>query len=378
MDSNAATLTVYLLGTFRVVADGREVRDEEWQRRKARSLVKLLALQPQRRMHREQLIEALYPELEPEQGGSNLHRMVHLARRALEPGLARGAQSRFIQVREGHVSLEAPGGVATDLEEFERRAADAFKSRSLAACEAALALYAGELLADDPYEDWARARREQAAALYHELLGLSAQVYELEGMRAEAVECYRRLTSRNPTDEEAHRQLMRLYALAGDRGQAARQYRTCEEAVARELGVRPERATVELHRQIGSGEVAAGASAVAGRGLGAAARRGPKFQQLTFRRGTVREARCRPDGSLFVCAAGWEGRPAEVYSMRAETREWLPLGLGGAAVFAVSRTGELAVGLRRRFVRGFVTAGALACVPPRGAAPPVEVLDGVQ
>ena len=378
MGDNPATLTINLLGTFRVVVDGREVRDADWPRRKAQSLIKLLALQPQRRLHREQLIEALYPELERDQGASNLHRMVHIARHTLEPALEGGSQSRFIHVRKGHVSLEAPGGVRTDLEEFERLAAKAFKSRDLAACEAALALYQGDLLTDDLYDDWAASRREQTAALYHELLGAAAQAYELEGMCAEAVECYRRLTKRNPTDEEAHRQLMRLYALAGDRGQAARQYELCERAVAREFGEKPERATVELHRQITSGEVAAMPPADGAAGRTAEVRRGPKFSKLTSQLGTVYEAKCDPGGSLFVCSALWEGRRAEVYSMRGEAGEWRPLGLGDAAVFAVSKAGELAVGLRRRFVRGFVTAGKLARLLPRGGAPAESPHDDVQ
>lgn len=384
MGEAPASLQLYLLGTFRVVADEREVRYEDWERRekgkarRAQSLVKVLALEPQRRLHRERLIGKLYPNLELSQGASNLHRMVHLARHALEPALDAGARSRFVHVSKEHVSLEAPGGVYSDLEEFERLAAAAFKSGTVAACEAALTLYGGKLLPDDEYEDWVRVRREQTAALYHELLGVAAQAYELEGMRAEAVECYRRLTVGEPTDEEAHRQLMRLYALAGDRGQAARQYGLCEKALARELGEKPERATVELYRQISSGGVSAPPAVGAGERT-AEARRAPRFSKLTSQLGTVFEAKCDPGGSLFVCSARWEGRRAEVYSMREEAGEWHPLGLGDAALFAVSKADELALGLKRRFVRGFVVAGRLArLLPGGGRVPAASPYDDVQ
>ncbi|MBC7932251.1 MAG: hypothetical protein H7Z38_16970 [Rubrivivax sp.] len=378
MDDSAAKLELYLLGPFRVVAGGRVVRSEDWPRRKAMSLVKLLALQPHHHLHREQLMEALYPDLEQAAAASNLHRMVHVARRTLEPGLQAGAKSLYIHVQQGQVALAAPGGIYVDVEEFGRAAAEALKTRGVAECERALSLFAGDLLADDLYEDWAFARREQAAALYHDLLSLAAEVFELEGRRADAIECYSKLTEHNPADEEPYRQLMRLYALAGNKQHAALLYRKCEEAVGRLLGDKPERATVELFRQISARE---GASATASRS-GATARdaterRGAVFHQLMFRKGTIREARCTTDGSVVVCAAGFEGRPAAVYSVETTTKEWRPLGLEGTAVLAVSKRGELAVALRRRFLRGYVSTGTLARVPLRGGRAE-EILDDVQ
>src|SRR5690242_2260528 len=55
-------LRLRLLGDFAVEVDGREVPDAAWRRRKARTLVKLLALAPERTLHRDQLIEAMWPD----------------------------------------------------------------------------------------------------------------------------------------------------------------------------------------------------------------------------------------------------------------------------------------------------------------------------
>jgi DNA-binding SARP family transcriptional activator len=57
------TVTVRLLGRFAVVVDGAEVDDKAWRLRKARTLVKVLALEPDHRLHREQAGGELPPAL---------------------------------------------------------------------------------------------------------------------------------------------------------------------------------------------------------------------------------------------------------------------------------------------------------------------------
>jgi DNA-binding SARP family transcriptional activator len=76
-------LEISLLGGFRVTVDGRTVGPDEWRNRRAADVVKLLALAPGHRMHREQLMDALWPSLGLEAGGANLRKAVHFARRAL-------------------------------------------------------------------------------------------------------------------------------------------------------------------------------------------------------------------------------------------------------------------------------------------------------
>src|SRR5690606_28249363 len=68
-----------------VVIDGRAVPDDTWRRRQAASLVKLLCLQPGRRMLREQVVDALWPDDDLQEAGPRLHKAAHFARRALGP-----------------------------------------------------------------------------------------------------------------------------------------------------------------------------------------------------------------------------------------------------------------------------------------------------
>jgi DNA-binding SARP family transcriptional activator len=81
----AAGLRLWLLGGFRAEVGGQAVPERRWHRRKACSLVKLLALAPRHRLHREQLMDILWPGLPPDPAGANLRKAMHFARRAIGP-----------------------------------------------------------------------------------------------------------------------------------------------------------------------------------------------------------------------------------------------------------------------------------------------------
>ncbi|HEV2667403.1 MAG TPA: transcriptional regulator, partial [Blastocatellia bacterium] len=117
-----------MLGPFELFVDGATVSAERWPRRKPKSIVKLLALQPSRQLHRERIIDLLWPDADFEAAANNLHKAIHAARRALEPDLKSGSRSRFIIIRDNLVALCAPGGVFIDAETFESRAAAALRS----------------------------------------------------------------------------------------------------------------------------------------------------------------------------------------------------------------------------------------------------------
>jgi DNA-binding SARP family transcriptional activator len=78
------SIEVGLMGGFSVVVDGEPLPERAWRLRKARTLVKLLALASKRTLHRGQVIDLLWPEHEPHRAANNLDQAVYAARRALE------------------------------------------------------------------------------------------------------------------------------------------------------------------------------------------------------------------------------------------------------------------------------------------------------
>jgi DNA-binding SARP family transcriptional activator len=253
----AAALSIHLLGPFRVAVRGKPVDDAQWPRRQAKLLVKLLALEPSHQLHRQQLIEAICPDLEPEAGAANLHKIIHLARRALEPALRTATESQFIITHQQQVQLRSHGEPWIDVEEFERAADRAVRTGAAAEYEEALRLYGGELLAEDRYADWCAEKRDSLRALREQLLIGLGRIYVTQQQQERAIKQFQAVLAASPANEEAHRQLMTLYVLTGRRSDALLQFRRCCEAVRSELDADPEDATVQLHRRIVAREIQA-------------------------------------------------------------------------------------------------------------------------
>ncbi|WP_019587839.1 BTAD domain-containing putative transcriptional regulator [Deinococcus apachensis] len=105
--------------------------------------------------------------------------------------------------------------------------------------------------------EWVLAWRERLdLARAEQLAGAAAQA-EAEGNFTEAIRLTRDLVDLDPLSEEAHRRLMRLLYLAGDRPAALRAYHRCRDLLERELGVEPLPETRNLARLIDRGAVEA-------------------------------------------------------------------------------------------------------------------------
>ncbi len=103
----------------------------------------------------------------------------------------------------------------------------------------------------------------------------------------------------------------------------------------------------------------------------------PRFDQLTFRRGTIWSARFAPDGQMVVFGGAWEGKPIEIFSTRPGIPEARSLDLPGAEILAISRSGEMAVSLDRKYRGVWVQTGTLGRAPLAGGEPR-QVLEGVE
>src|SRR6266581_4443432 len=79
MDDVGPALSIRLLGGFHVTVGPRLIHDGDWRLRKTKNLVKLLALAPGHRLHREQLMEVLWPDQDPDAAANNLHKAIYTA-----------------------------------------------------------------------------------------------------------------------------------------------------------------------------------------------------------------------------------------------------------------------------------------------------------
>src|SRR5829696_4295924 len=105
-------IRITMLGGFEVHVDDLAVPTGGWRLSKARSLVKLLALSEGNSMHRDAIVETLWPELGAAAATNNLHQALHSARRALAMA---GAPADVLRLRDGVVELCPDGGLNTDV-----------------------------------------------------------------------------------------------------------------------------------------------------------------------------------------------------------------------------------------------------------------------
>ena len=251
-------MRVWLLGGFRVSVGSRVLGDDSWRLRKAAGLVKVLALAPGHRLHRERVMDLLWPDLDPRAAANNLNHVLHHARRTLDPANAPGA-SRYLLLRGEQLALCPDAPLWVDVEAFQEASTVARRAREPAAYRAAIDLYAGELLPEDRYEEWTESRREELRQTFLALLVELAGLYEERGGEEEApaMQALQRVLAEEPTNEEAHVGLMRLYASSGRSGEALRQYGRLSEALSGELGAEPSASSRALSEEIAAGRLPA-------------------------------------------------------------------------------------------------------------------------
>jgi DNA-binding SARP family transcriptional activator len=220
-------LRIWLLGGFRVEAAGRSVPASEWRRSGATALVKLLALRPGHRLHREQVADILWPEAP---GAARLNKALHFARRTVG--------NEHLILRDDMLSLRA-AELWVDVDAFEKAAREGD-------VEGALALYAGDLLPENRFEDWAETRRAQLRDAVVPLLLDQATARESRGDTRGTIASLERLIGLDQLHEEAYARLMSLE----DRHVALRWYERLTEVLRKELEVEPSDEVQRVYREL--------------------------------------------------------------------------------------------------------------------------------
>ncbi|HEU4975526.1 MAG TPA: BTAD domain-containing putative transcriptional regulator [Baekduia sp.] len=231
---DGATLRIRLLGGFSVEIGGVAVPDTAWRLRKARAIVKVAALASNRRVHRDVVCELLWPDRDARAAANNLHQALHAARRAL-------GDAALLPLADDVLALTADAWVDVDAFEAAARAGDP---------DAALALYAGELLPEDRFADWAAARR---AALEEQWLDLCARAADgrlAAGDAAGAVRLLGPAATGSPLHEPTRRALMRALAAAGRRQDALTEFEALRHALREQTGADPDPQTRALYREL--------------------------------------------------------------------------------------------------------------------------------
>ena len=241
-------MRIELLGGFEVSEGDRTVSHGAWRLRKAKTLVKLLALEPGHRLHRDQLADQLWPNLDADAARNNLHQAMHAARRAMSTVGVDGAAA--LSMRDDLVVLGPDGHVVTDLEEFQAAVDQANASRDGTALAAALGRWSGDVLPEDAFEPWAQRHAHRIGELRTTLVMTLVEDALVERDPATALALLTPVIAANPLHEPVHRAMMQALAGTGRRAEALVLFERLRAVLQQELAAEPEPATRQLYREL--------------------------------------------------------------------------------------------------------------------------------
>jgi DNA-binding SARP family transcriptional activator len=226
------------LGRFRVERDGAPVSDAAFGRRSARVLLAVLLSHRGVAVHRDALVEWLWPELGDGRGLRCLQTAAWSARRALDPV---GDAGHSIVVADGETyRLELDGEDSWDAAALLDGARAALAPGAPVgavrrAAEAVVAPYLPEWAS----EEWAATMRAEVQAAAEAVLQEAAERAIADAGAEFAIAAFRRLVALEPIRERWSRGLMRAYALAGEPGLAIRAFHALRSRLVDELGIEP-------------------------------------------------------------------------------------------------------------------------------------------
>ncbi|OKI84569.1 hypothetical protein A6A27_40260 [Micromonospora sp. CB01531] len=244
----APLLTLRLLGGFRVERADLGPLPERWRRPGARTVVKVLALAPGHRLHRDQVTDACWPDADVLTARRSLRVSLHTARHTLEPELPPRGRSSYLTT-DGELLALVPGTIWVDVVQAEEDAAAALTTSDAEALDASWRLLSQDLLPEDRYADWAANRRRELSALRRRVAAALGDAHTVAGRPGRAVEILEQTVTAEEVDEALHRRLLAAYLASGDRTRAIDHYRRLQRLLEKELGTAPEPETQALVRR---------------------------------------------------------------------------------------------------------------------------------
>jgi DNA-binding SARP family transcriptional activator len=247
------TMRVHLFGRFSVESDQEELAGLE--AGKVQVLLGYLLINHGRSHSREALASLFWGNHSTTQSRKYLRQTIWQINSTLQSYLD-DSETPLISAEQDWVQLNHDLDLWVDAVAFEEiclsvrgTPGDELSSEDIEALHTAVQMYTGDLL-EGCYDDWCLLERERLQNMYLALLGKLLRCCETRRDYEAGLVYAQEILSYDRAHERTHRQLMRLYYLAGNRTDALRQFQRCATALREELDVEPARLTMELYEKI--------------------------------------------------------------------------------------------------------------------------------
>ncbi len=244
-------LKILTLNSFSIYNENEKLDLTKIKSRKARDLLRYFVVFRRKNISDEILCEIFWQDMEEKYAKMNLQSTVHMLRAFLGKDL--------ITFQNGNYCFDPSGVVQCDADEFEnliklsRSTNDSTSKKSF--LEKAVAMYKGDFMVENLYEDWTIQFREYYKDLYVQALIDLAQIFIQENDFASSIEVLRKALINDPFNETAAFMLMKVYLKKGCPSEAVKVYRKFSEILNKELQIKPSKEMTQLYDCIIKGDL---------------------------------------------------------------------------------------------------------------------------
>jgi ATP/maltotriose-dependent transcriptional regulator MalT/DNA-binding SARP family transcriptional activator len=207
-------------------------------RRKVLALLCFLLSRPGRSATRDEVLEALWPELEPAVALNSLNQTVYFLRRVFEPGYKEDLSPGYVHHQSDVVWLD-PSLIESRSNMCSALLDAISRDRTVAGVQELSDTYRGKFALDFAYEDWAAAYRDSMHAGYLQTIETAISDEVEVGSYERGITWARRAIEIDPEAEELEASLLRLYRAFGAPAAAAEQYSHYAAVLRDSLGMEP-------------------------------------------------------------------------------------------------------------------------------------------
>lgn len=250
-------LNIRLLGKFRVFLGNKEIPVDRWKSSKALMIFKYLASKRSKGfIHRDVLIELLWPEEDYQKTNKRFNVAISYLRRLLEPQLQPRRPSSYIIRQKDAFRLDTGNGGKVDVEAFLREVKCGDTSEKTDPEESfkhylnAEACYKGPFLDEDPYIDWCIKERETLNEKYLYVLSKIIRFYDHKKDFSKGIKYANQYLAVDHYAEDIYRRLMRFYYLTGNTSNVKKTFEKCEINIVEDLECPLSRETLDLYNRL--------------------------------------------------------------------------------------------------------------------------------
>jgi ATP/maltotriose-dependent transcriptional regulator MalT/DNA-binding SARP family transcriptional activator len=235
----APDLSITDLGPSSLIIGDRVVEFSGIRRRSA-SLLAFLITRRSNSAAREQVLDALWPDLDPAAASNSLNQTMYFLRRDIDPWYDDDVSVEYVHA-EGDMLWIDPEKVSIASVAYEAEASKALGADrvDLPLAQIAIDRYTGRFCPEFEYEEWSSAWRDRLHASYLHLVTEVETALVAEGRLTEAAAITQKALAIEPEAVDLEGRLVSLYMSLGSRAAAAEQYAHYSRTHREQLGVDP-------------------------------------------------------------------------------------------------------------------------------------------